>query len=177
MNPHTVGQVQVGSKHIEIRAVTGEISVGGSKPSITVRGETSTIENKVSEVGFNFGDRATLFWCARGNEESDWAAGYNHTTGKFGVSNFGINELILLPAHNFLGVVAVFSGVFSLATGPGALLVLPFSIGFFVYVKKRYKKVRHAIEAALEGIKRRESAQPAPGAAKEADLDFSLKTT
>ena len=175
MDPHTVGRVEVGLKRIEIRAVTGEISITGSHPSVMLRGKPSTIENKVEAVGFKTGDRATLLWCARGDEESNWAAGYNHSTGKFGVSEFGINELILLPAHNFLGVVAVFSGVFSFATGPGALLILPFSIGFFVYVKKRHKKVRRAIESALEEIKRRESAQPAPVA--EADLDLRLKTS
>ncbi|NOT26193.1 MAG: hypothetical protein HOP16_08815 [Acidobacteria bacterium] len=175
MDPHTVGRVEVGLKRIEVRAVTGEISSTGSHPSITLRGTPLAIDNKVEAVGFKTGDRATLFWCARGDEESNWAAGYNHSTGKFGVSEFGINELILLPAHNFLGVVAIFGGLFSLATGPGMILVLPFSIGFFVYVKKRHKKVRRAIEAALEEIKRRDSAQPTSVA--EPDLDFRLKTS
>jgi len=172
MNNYTVGRVAVGLKRIEIRAVTGEI-VNGS--SIQVGERLWPIANKVSAVGFRTGDRATLFWCARGSDESNWAAGYNYRTGTFGVSEFGINGLILLPAHNFLGDVAIFGGLASLATGPGAILVLPFSVGFFVYVKKRHKKVRRAIEQALAEIKQRESAQPAPVA--EPDLDFRLKTT
>lgn len=173
MDPHTVGRVEVGLKRIEIRAVTAEIIATAPHPAIMFRGQPATIENKVEAVGFKTGDRATLFWCARGSDESNWAAGYNHRTGAFGVSEFGINELILLPAHNFLGVVAVFSGVFSLATGPGALLILPFSIGFFVYVKKRHKKVRRAIESALEEIKKRESGQAAVVAEKNLDLTVS----
>ena len=80
-----------------------------------------------------------------------------------------------MPAHNFLGIVAIFGGLLSLLAGLGAILVLPFSIGFFVWVKKRHKKVRRAIESALADIKRCECAQPTTVA--EADLDFRLKTT
>ena len=177
MSDLTVGRVAVGLKRIEIRAITGEIvlqsAADGPCPSIQLRGQWWPIANKVSAVGFEAGDRATLFWCARGDRESDWAAGYNHRTGTFGVSEFGINELILLPAHNFLGVVAIFGGLLSLLTGPGAILVIPFSVGFFVYVKKRHKIVRRAIESALAEIKQRESKQPAVG---DADLDFRVKT-
>ena len=170
MNNYTVGRVAVGLKRIEIRAVTGETFmrqlVDGPCPHIVVHhplvgAQEWPIGNKVRAVGFEEGDRATLLWCARGDKESDWAAGYNHRTGAFGVSEFGINQLILLPAHNFLAIIAIFVGIFSFAAGPGAVLVfLPLSIGFFVYVKKRHKKVRRAIESALAEIKQRESKQP-----------------
>ncbi len=185
MSDYTVGRVNVGLKRVEIRAVTAPTFIrptgDGPRPHIVVRhpqlgDQLVSIGNAVHEVGFQDGDRATVFWCARGNKESNWAAGYNHRTGAFGVSNFGINELILLPAHNFLGILAIFVGVFSFAAGPGAVIViLPLCIGFFAYVRKRNKKVRRAIETALEEIKRQESGQPA--AVAQADLDMRLKTT
>jgi len=177
MSNYTVGRVAVGLKRIEIRAITAEIlmlpSSDGPCPSIQLDGQQWTIANKVRKVGFDAGDRATLFWCARGDKESDWAAGYNHRTGNFGVSEFEVNELIVPPAYNFLAVVAIFGGLLSLLTGPGAILVLPFSIGLFVWVRARHKKVRRAIESALGEIKQRGSTQPA---VEDADLDFRLRT-
>jgi hypothetical protein len=60
-------------------------------------------------------------------------------------------------------------------TGPGAVLLLPFPIGFFVWIRKRHKKVRRAIEGALTEIKRRESAPPAAVAEKDLDLAVAEK--
>ena len=94
MSNYTVGRVAVGLKRIEIRAITAEIFIrpllDGPCPHIQFNGREHSIGNKVRAVGFEEGDRATLFWCARGESESHWAAGYNHRTGRFGVSEFGI---------------------------------------------------------------------------------------
>ena len=184
MSNYAVGNVAVGLKRIEIRAVTDEIFMrplaDGPCPHIVVRhplagAQEWPIGNKVRAVGFEAGDRASLFWCARGENESDWAAGYNHRTGRFGVSEFGINELIKFPFHNFWVVVAIFGGLLSFGAGPGVILLMPIPIGFFIWISRRHKKVRRAIETALEEIKRRDSSKPAPVA--EPDLDFRLKTS
>ena len=179
----SVGSVRIGSKNIEIQAFTGEVMDTAHTTYVeTVRNQngvssTSTshynkfmlangngqhaIEVSERVISIARGQRVTGFWGVVRGKESDWLALFNHTTGKLAWFTPTRNKLAGPPMNQFLIIVAVFAGVFSVMSlfgafgspGPATFIWLAISALIFWRVQKRRKALMHAVNTALTAVR------------------------
>ncbi len=68
-----------------------------------------------SRVGFRAGQVATAVWASSsGPDGGKYIAAYNHTSGQINTIRKGNNDMACIPFYNYIGIVAVFVGVFGL---------------------------------------------------------------
>ena len=186
----TVGRVSVGFISIELQAVTGEVDghPGGSWRVSTADGQNIDLTyeqglfERAPKLGppLKRGDQVSVFWGRRTGKMVRIIAIVNHTQERFGFIPQPFNNMIIpgtgnstrSPLYNFLAIVAItitIVSVLGLFMGnPQLIVLLPLPIGFYLWIRKRQKKLRKAIETAAAKLKPRAAAAragEAPGLA------------
>ena len=185
----TVGRVSVGFISIELRAYTGEVDerqgawrvFGDDGESVDVSYEQGLF-GRAPKLGPRMDpyDQVSVFWGVRRGKDVNIIAIKNHTQESLGIIPQPFNNMIIpgagkrnhSPLYNFFMVVAIFTGVFSVIGffmgNPVGIVFLVPVIAFFLWIKKRQRTLRKAIEAAAAKLKPRAAAaraDQAPGPA------------
>ena len=175
----TVGRVSIGFISIELRAITGEVDVRQDNWSvIAAEGEQVDVSyeqglfGRASKLGPTMDphDQVSVFWGVRKGKNINIIAIANHTQGALNIVPQPFNNMIIpgtgkpthSPFYNFLAIVAIFTGVFSvvglfMGNPVGIVFLVPVA-GFFLWIRKRQKTLRKAIEDAAARLKPRAAA-------------------
>lgn len=175
-----VGSVTIGSKTIDLHALTGEVIISSrSTETETVRdqdgqvrsrrwnynkfvvrapdGSTHAAEVDTRQATVTEGDLVTLFWGVVGAEESDYLAVYNHAGGKLGVVWETRNQLAtpaILRSQTVLAILAlVFILAFVATSGMGSVVVVGLLVGLWYWLHQRRQQLVQAVAAAIPAVK------------------------
>jgi len=177
-----VGSVSIGSKKIDLHALTGEV-ISSSRSSETettyedgretkhrrwtynkfvVRapdGSTQGTEVDTRQATVTEGEQVTLFGGVVGTKKSDYLAVYKHASDKLGVVWETRNQLAtpaLLRSQIVLSILAlVFIGAFVATSGLGSVIVLGLIVGLWYWLYRRRQTLIQAVEAAIPVVKAR----------------------
>ena len=120
----------------------------------TPQGEERSIEVGNANVPVRTGNVVTVTLGIIGNREKGYYTSVlNHDTGTIGHKAKAINDLAGPTFYNMLIIVFVFVGVMGgallLKGDSGAVLPLLATVGYFLWIFRRRKKLRTAMEASM----------------------------
>jgi hypothetical protein len=157
-----VGNVQIGSRNIDIRAFTGQVVSMSHDNKFRLSNGSAQHSIEVNErvIAVARGERVTGFWGVARGKDSDWLALFNHDTGKWAWFRPARDKLAGPPLHRPLLIAAVVAGVcgvFSVlevfgSPAAGAPL-LAISGMIFWWVQRRRRALMSAVTTALTTVR------------------------
>jgi hypothetical protein len=112
--------------------------------------------NFESRVGFRAGQTATVIWASSaGPDKGKYIAAYNHTSGQINTIRKGNNDMACIPFYNYIGIVAVFYGVFGfMAHGLiPKLIQIGIGFGYIAFMFLCQKKLMDGTAALMRSYK------------------------
>jgi hypothetical protein len=151
-----IGSVNVIWRNLDIYAFTGEIVETQRTSETTVTGNMNAPISQISSrtdhythlflrapdgreldvnfesrIGFRAGQTATAIWASSaGPDSGKYIAAYNHTSGQINTIRKGNNDMACIPFYNYIGIVAIFYGMFGFMAHGLIPKLIQFGIGF-----------------------------------------------
>ncbi len=174
-----IGTINVIWRNLDIYGFTGEILDTQRTSETTISGNTNAPNAQISSrtdhythlflrnadgreddlnfesrVGFRTGQTATFIWAtSSGADKGKYIAVYNNTSGQINTIRKGNNDMACIPFYNWIGIVAVFVGVFGLMQHGlfGKIIQCGIGFGYIAFMFLCQKKLMDGTADLMRG--------------------------